>query len=119
MTTTQAKTMWKGAEMGETKRLTAYKSELDSESRKVLRFTVDEWQALEARLNSHQRLVEALKYPRFGDTAKLFEMCVDMLEKRDAKLRELTGENWSSLYMGHFRNAIEGMRAALNEAGEQ
>jgi len=57
----------------------------------------------------------ALKYRRFGDTATLFERCVDMLEGRDRELELLKGEKWTSLYLNHFRNAIAVMRAALKE----
>ena len=60
-------------------------------------------------------LEAALKYRRFGDTATLFERCVDMLEGRDRELELLKGEKWTSLYLNHFRNAIAGMRTALKE----
>ena len=47
------------------KALTKCKSEIDSQGRKVLRFTPTEWEALESKMDaleaSHKELVEALR----------------------------------------------------------
>jgi len=75
----------------------------------------DHQQALAAAQERIKVLEAALKYRRFGDTATLFERCVDMLEGRDRELELLKGEKWTSLYLNHFRNAIAGMRTALKE----
>lgn len=67
----------------------------------------------------NRELETALRYPRFSDTARLFEMCVDMLEKRDEELRILKDENYTSLYLHHFRSAIKKMREVLATRGQE
>lgn len=56
--------------------------------------------------NNHTALVEALKYPRYGDTATLLEKVADNLE-------HLAGPGHTSIFTNHLLNAAKQMRAAL------
>ncbi len=55
-------------------KLTVHPSDVDSRGRKTLRFTPEEWESLERKLNSHDALVGALK----GYDS---ERCGDPIEK--------------------------------------
>ena len=63
-------------------------------------------------VNSHDQLVAALKYPRFGDTATLLEKMADSLDRQ-------TDAGWTHLYSHHLRNAAQDMREALAQAEKE
>jgi hypothetical protein len=64
---------------------------------------------LVARYNLQAELVNALKYPRHGDTAKLLEKAADMIDTQ-------TEEGWSSYFTPHLRRAAKMVRKALERA---
>lgn len=60
-------------------------------------------------VNNFERLLEACRYPRHGDTAKLLEMAADHIDQN-------TEPGWQSYFTPHLRNAAKGIREAIRQA---
>lgn len=72
-----------------------------------LRAKIERRDARIAELDAERdRLREACKYPRYGDTAKLMEEAADLLDKQ-------VKEGWSSFLTPHLRRAADRIRQAL------
>lgn len=74
---------------------------------KILRSALIEGKALESMVEQHMRLIQALTYPRYGDTAKLLEKAADDIEKYTNR------DGWTSYFTPHLRRAAKRIREAL------